>query len=91
MSIIFRRITSDFLHVLFIIDPYDVRRYPEEEIPKSCQFPSEVQHVTQLVNMERLRQADLRIACTSSESGNCENLSYFKQNRANFFNKLANF
>uniref|UniRef100_A0A4W4H817 Uncharacterized protein n=1 Tax=Electrophorus electricus TaxID=8005 RepID=A0A4W4H817_ELEEL len=41
---------------------------PKEEIPKSCQFPPDVQHVTQLVDMERLGQAHL-MSATSSESG----------------------
>ncbi|XP_046709873.1 uncharacterized protein C3orf67 homolog isoform X2 [Silurus meridionalis] len=50
-------------------DPYDIRIYPKEEIPKSCQFPSEVQHITQLMNMERLRQADQRSESISAESG----------------------
>ncbi|XP_053492660.1 uncharacterized protein C3orf67 homolog isoform X4 [Ictalurus furcatus] len=49
-------------------DPYDIRNYPKEEIPKSCQFPSAIQHVTQLMNMDRLRQADLRSVSISSES-----------------------
>ncbi|XP_026766932.3 uncharacterized protein C3orf67 homolog isoform X2 [Pangasianodon hypophthalmus] len=49
-------------------DPYDIRNDPKEEIPKSCQFPSEVQHITQLMNMERLRHADLRSASINSES-----------------------
>ncbi|XP_047670091.1 uncharacterized protein C3orf67 homolog isoform X2 [Tachysurus fulvidraco] len=49
-------------------DPYDIRNYPMEDIPKSCQFPAEIQHVTQLMNMERLRQADLRSVSISSES-----------------------
>lgn len=70
---------NECLHVLFIVDPYDITSFAEEEIPKSCQFPSEVQHVTQLVNMERLRQADLRSASVSSESGNSANLlSFYK-------------
>ncbi|XP_058258183.1 uncharacterized protein C3orf67 homolog isoform X1 [Hemibagrus wyckioides] len=49
-------------------DPFDIRNDPTEEIPKSCQFPTEVQHITQLINMERLRQADLRSVSISSES-----------------------
>ncbi|XP_060774248.1 uncharacterized protein C3orf67 homolog [Neoarius graeffei] len=49
-------------------DPYDMTNYPKEEIPKSYQFPSEVQHITQLMNMERLRQADLKSTSISSES-----------------------
>ncbi|KAF4079053.1 hypothetical protein AMELA_G00188730 [Ameiurus melas] len=49
-------------------DPYDIRNCPKEEIPKSCQFPSAIQHVTQLMNMDRLRQADLRSVSISSES-----------------------
>lgn len=54
--------------MFFVIDPFDIRS-PEDEIPKSCQFPSEVQHITQLVNMERLRRADLKSTSISSESG----------------------
>lgn len=61
---------TNCLHVLFILDPYDMTNYPKEEIPKSYQFPSEVQHITQLMNMERLRQADLKSTSISSESGN---------------------
>lgn len=76
-------------HVLFILDPFDIRSYPKVEIPKSCQFPSEVQHVIQLVNMETLRQTDLRSASISSESGNYKNLSSFKQIITNFLNNGA--
>ncbi|XP_076870402.1 protein CFAP20DC isoform X2 [Brachyhypopomus gauderio] len=39
---------------------------PKEEIPKSCQFPPDVEHVTQLV--QRLGQAHLRSAPLSSQS-----------------------
>ncbi|XP_026866766.2 uncharacterized protein C3orf67 homolog isoform X1 [Electrophorus electricus] len=48
-------------------DLYDMSNGPKEEIPKSCQFPPDVQHVTQLVDMERLGQAHL-MSATSSES-----------------------
>lgn len=63
--------------MLFILDPYDIRNYPKEEMPKSCQFPSAIQHVTQLMNMDRLRQADLRSVSISSEAGKYENSSSF--------------
>ncbi|KAL0978134.1 hypothetical protein UPYG_G00166590 [Umbra pygmaea] len=33
---------------------------PMDSIPRSCQFPSDVQHVTQVLNIERLRWADLK-------------------------------
>ncbi|XP_072539250.1 protein CFAP20DC [Salminus brasiliensis] len=48
-------------------DLYEVRNGPKEEIPKSCQFPPDVQHVTQLVNMGRLGQLEARNAPFHSE------------------------
>lgn len=74
--------------MLFVIGTYNARS-SKEEIPKSCQFPSEVQHVTQLVNMERLRQADLRSASIGSETGISANPSPFKENITHFLNKVA--
>nr|XP_055070194.1 uncharacterized protein C3orf67 homolog isoform X1 [Misgurnus anguillicaudatus] len=38
----------------------DIRNGPKEEIPRSCQFSCEVQHVFQLVNMKTLGHADLK-------------------------------
>ncbi|KAM9483374.1 protein CFAP20DC [Clarias gariepinus] len=49
-------------------DPFDIKHYSTEEIPRSCQFPSEVPHVTQIISMERLRPADLRSVSISSET-----------------------
>ncbi|XP_042362514.1 uncharacterized protein C3orf67 homolog [Plectropomus leopardus] len=37
-------------------------------IPRSCQFPSDVKHVTQVLNMENLRKADVRAGLLSSDS-----------------------
>ncbi|KAI2663800.1 Protein CFAP20DC [Labeo rohita] len=34
----------------------EISNGPKEEIPRNCQFPSEVQHVVQLVNMKTLGQ-----------------------------------
>ncbi|KAL7891640.1 hypothetical protein AOLI_G00011160 [Acnodon oligacanthus] len=48
-------------------DLYGIRNGPKDEIPKSCQFPPDVQHVTLLVNMERLGQVEVRNAPISSE------------------------
>ncbi|XP_073809118.1 protein CFAP20DC isoform X1 [Danio rerio] len=45
----------------------EIRTGPKEEIPRSCQFPCEVQHVSQLVNMKTLGQTDGK-----SESSNGE-------------------
>ncbi|XP_062852694.1 uncharacterized protein C3orf67 homolog isoform X2 [Trichomycterus rosablanca] len=49
-------------------DLYDMKNDPKEDIPRSCQFPLDVQHITQLLNMERLKPADLRSASISSKS-----------------------
>uniref|UniRef100_A0A3B1JSP1 CFAP20 domain containing n=1 Tax=Astyanax mexicanus TaxID=7994 RepID=A0A3B1JSP1_ASTMX len=49
-------------------DLYDMRNGPKEEIPRSCQFPHDVQHVTQLVNMESLRQLEVRNVPFNTES-----------------------
>ncbi|KAI4902104.1 hypothetical protein NFI96_013183, partial [Prochilodus magdalenae] len=46
---------------------YGIRNGPKDEIPKSCQFLPDVQHVTLLVNMERLGQVDVRNTPFSSE------------------------
>lgn len=51
---------------------YDMKNDPKEDIPKSCQLPLDVQHITQLLNMERLKQADLTSASISSKSGECK-------------------
>ncbi|XP_054473499.1 uncharacterized protein C3orf67 homolog [Anoplopoma fimbria] len=36
-------------------------------IPRSCQFPADVKHVTQVLNMENLQKADLRPGLLSSD------------------------
>ncbi|XP_059415873.1 protein CFAP20DC-like isoform X1 [Carassius carassius] len=41
---------------------------PKEEIPRNCQFPSEVQNVVQLVNMKTLGQSDLKSGPTNSDA-----------------------
>ncbi|XP_056112159.1 uncharacterized protein C3orf67 homolog [Rhinichthys klamathensis goyatoka] len=41
---------------------------PKEEIPRNCQFPSEVQHVVQLVNMKTLGQTDLKGGPANSDT-----------------------
>ncbi|XP_067316362.1 uncharacterized protein C3orf67 homolog [Pseudorasbora parva] len=38
----------------------EIRNGPKDEIPRNCQFPCEVQHVVQLVNMKTLGQTDLK-------------------------------
>ncbi|KAI7808014.1 uncharacterized protein C3orf67 homolog [Triplophysa rosa] len=38
-----------------------------EEVPRSCQFPGEVQHIIQLVNMKTLGHIDLKAANLDSE------------------------
>ncbi|KAF7664308.1 hypothetical protein LDENG_00180650 [Lucifuga dentata] len=38
-----------------------------EFIPRSCHFPQDVYHVTQLLNMEKLRKADTRTGLMNSE------------------------
>ncbi|XP_062324654.1 uncharacterized protein C3orf67 homolog isoform X1 [Osmerus eperlanus] len=45
---------------------------PRDPIPRSCQFPSDVQHVTQVLNMEKIRLAGARVApvnCEYDQSG----------------------
>jgi len=42
---------------------------PKDEIPRNCQFPSEVQHVVQLVNMKTLGQTDLKGGPANSDTG----------------------
>ncbi|XP_066521540.1 uncharacterized protein C3orf67 homolog isoform X2 [Hoplias malabaricus] len=49
-------------------DLYDIRNGPKEDIPKSCQYPPDVHHITQLVNMETLRQIEVRSSSINSES-----------------------
>ncbi|XP_051271717.1 uncharacterized protein C3orf67 homolog isoform X1 [Dicentrarchus labrax] len=36
-------------------------------IPRSCQFPTDVNHVTQVLNMENLQKADMRASLLSSD------------------------
>ncbi|KAK5872549.1 hypothetical protein PBY51_013236 [Eleginops maclovinus] len=38
-----------------------------DSIPRSCQFPPDVNHITQLLNMEHLREADMRAGLLSSD------------------------
>ncbi|KAM6980722.1 protein CFAP20DC [Aplochiton taeniatus] len=40
---------------------------PRDTVPRSCQFPPDVQHVTQVLNMDRLRLADGKTGLSSSE------------------------
>ncbi|XP_058633740.1 uncharacterized protein C3orf67 homolog isoform X3 [Onychostoma macrolepis] len=46
----------------------EINNGPKEEIPRNCQFPSEVQHVVQLVNMKTLGQIDLKSGPTNSDA-----------------------
>ncbi|XP_067230417.1 uncharacterized protein C3orf67 homolog isoform X1 [Chanodichthys erythropterus] len=46
----------------------EIRNGPKEEIPRNCQFPSEVQHVIQLVNMKTLGQTDLKGGPANSDT-----------------------
>ncbi|XP_051754181.1 uncharacterized protein C3orf67 homolog [Ctenopharyngodon idella] len=46
----------------------EIRNGPKEEIPRNCQFPSEVQHVVQLVNMKTLGQIDLKGGPANSDT-----------------------
>ncbi|XP_043098174.1 uncharacterized protein C3orf67 homolog isoform X1 [Puntigrus tetrazona] len=46
----------------------EVSNGPKEEIPRNCQFPSEVQHVVQLVNMKTLGQPDLKSGHANSDA-----------------------
>ncbi|XP_010780762.1 protein CFAP20DC isoform X3 [Notothenia coriiceps] len=38
-----------------------------DSVPRSCQFPSDVNYVTQVLNMENLRKADMRAGLLSSD------------------------
>lgn len=38
-------------------------------IPRSCHFPPDVTHVTQVLNMDHLRKADMRPGLLSSDCG----------------------
>eukprot|EP00064_Thunnus_orientalis_P008922 superscaffoldBa00001096_g8945 len=38
-------------------------------IPRSCQFPADVNHVTQVLNMENLQKADMRSGHVNSDCG----------------------
>ncbi|XP_027135669.1 protein CFAP20DC isoform X2 [Larimichthys crocea] len=38
-------------------------------IPRSCQFPPDVSHVTQVLNMENMQKADMRAGLLSSDCG----------------------
>lgn len=40
-----------------------------DEIPRSCQFPAGLIHVTQVLNMKNLQKTDVRIVHKSSERG----------------------
>ncbi|XP_016367702.1 uncharacterized protein C3orf67 homolog [Sinocyclocheilus rhinocerous] len=46
----------------------EISNGPQEEIPRNCQFPSEVQNVVQLVNMKTLGQTDLKSGPTNSDA-----------------------
>uniref|UniRef100_A0A8C1I8F0 Zgc:162324 n=1 Tax=Cyprinus carpio TaxID=7962 RepID=A0A8C1I8F0_CYPCA len=46
----------------------EISNGPKEEIPRNCQFPSEVQNVVQLVNMKTLGQTDLKSGPTNSDA-----------------------
>lgn len=38
-------------------------------IPRSCQFPADVNHVTQVLNMENLQKADMSSGHVNSDYG----------------------
>ncbi|XP_035236445.1 uncharacterized protein C3orf67 homolog isoform X1 [Anguilla anguilla] len=42
-------------------DLYICGNGPRDIIPKGCQFPPDVQHITQLVNMNKLRLAEMKL------------------------------
>ncbi|XP_048054862.1 uncharacterized protein C3orf67 homolog isoform X2 [Megalobrama amblycephala] len=46
----------------------EIRNGPKEEIPRNCQFPTEVQHVIQLVNIKTLGQTDLKGGPANSDT-----------------------
>ncbi|XP_040890483.1 uncharacterized protein C3orf67 homolog isoform X1 [Toxotes jaculatrix] len=55
-------------------------------IPRSCQFPPDVNHVTQMLNMENLQKADMKTGlvnsdCVPDQSGTARSTSY-RQTRA---------
>ncbi|XP_041817858.1 uncharacterized protein C3orf67 homolog isoform X2 [Chelmon rostratus] len=52
-----------------------------DSIPRSCQFPPDVNHVTQVLNMKNLQKADMRAElsssdCVSDESATARSSSY---------------
>lgn len=38
-------------------------------IPRNCQFPPDVNHITLILNMENLQKADMRIGLVNSDCG----------------------
>ncbi|XP_066554017.1 protein CFAP20DC [Amia ocellicauda] len=55
------------VHGLYISSPTDI-------IPRSCQFPADVRHVTQVINMDNLRLAEIKFSGSSLFS-ECEQTS----------------
>lgn len=62
-------------YFLYFTQGLEISNGPKEEIPRNCQFPSEVQHVVQLVNMKTLGQIDLKSGPTYSDAGQLLNSS----------------